>query len=65
MAISFRSLFRWMLPGNYTAPGTDGEKVLYSIALIDDCFERIDRESLTCRFPSKAGESALALIGAR
>lgn len=64
MALTFRALFRWMLPGNYHAEGTDGEKVLYSFSLLVDAFDSINRERLTARFPSYAGESALALIGA-
>lgn len=64
MASSFRSLYRWLLPGNYTDESTDGGKVLYSLALIKDAFDAIYRERLTARFPSYAGDSALALIGA-
>jgi hypothetical protein len=64
MALNFRALFRWMLPGNYTAPDTDGEKVLYSLALVKDAFSQIYRDRFEARFPSRAGESALALIGA-
>lgn len=64
MALSFRSLFRFLLPGNYHAEGTDGEKVLYSLAMVQDILDQLDYERLVARFPSYAGESALALIGA-
>lgn len=64
MAKNFRTLFRWMLPGYYHAAGTEGEKVLHSLALIKDAFLQTARERMTARFPSYAGESALALIGA-
>jgi hypothetical protein len=64
MALTFRALFRWMLPGNYHTEGTDGEKVLYSLALIKDAIDSINKARLTARFPSYAGESALTLIGA-
>lgn len=64
MALTFRALYRWMLPGNYHTEGSDGEKVLHSFSLLVDAFDSINRERLTARFPSYAGESALALIGA-
>ena len=64
MALNFRALYRWMLPGAYTDDDTDGGKVLYSLALIKDAFTQTYRDRLTARFPSYAGESALALIGA-
>jgi hypothetical protein len=64
VAINFRALFRFLLPGYYSTPGSDGEKVLYSLSLIDDAFDQLARDRLTARFPSMAGESALALIGA-
>src|SRR6188474_2717293 len=64
MALTFRSFFRWALPGNYSAEGTDGEKVLYSLALIKDGFDQIYRDRLTARFPTLAGASAVSLIGA-
>jgi hypothetical protein len=63
MARTFRSLFRWLLPGNYHTEGSDGQKVLHSLSLIVDAFDSINRERLTMRFPSYAGESALARIG--
>lgn len=64
MALNFRALYRWMLPGNYTDDDTDGGKVLHSLALIDDAFDQIHRDRVEARFPTYAGESALALIGA-
>jgi hypothetical protein len=64
MALSFRALYRWMLPGNYHVEGSDGEKVLHSFSLLVDAFDTINKARLTARFPSYAGESALALIGA-
>lgn len=64
MALSFRALYRWMLPGNYHTEGSDGEKVLHSFSLLVDAFDAINRERLMARFPRYAGESALALIGA-
>jgi hypothetical protein len=64
MAGRFRALYRWLLPGNYHKGGTDGEKVLHSLTLILDAVDSINKARLTARFPSKAGESALSLIGA-
>ncbi len=64
MAQSFRALFRWLLPGNYHTEGSDGEKVLWSLAQQLDLIDELNRERLTARFPSYADESALALIGA-
>jgi hypothetical protein len=64
MAINFRAFYRWALPGNYSEPGTDGEKVLHSLMLILDAYDQIQKDRLTARFPSYAGDSALALIGA-
>jgi hypothetical protein len=64
LALNFRALYRWMLPGNYTDDETDGGKVLHSLALIDDAFDQIHRDRVEARFPTYAGESALALIGA-
>lgn len=64
MAINFRAFYRWALPGNYSEPGTDGEKVLHSLMLILDAYDQIQKDRLMARFPSYAGDSALALIGA-
>ena len=64
MALTFRSLYKWMLPGSYSEPGTDGEKVLHSLALLKDAFDQIAHDRLTWRFPSYSGESGLALLGA-
>lgn len=64
MALNFRSLYKWFLPGSYHVEDTDGEKVLYSLALIEDAFDQMARDRVEARFPSRAGESALALIGA-
>jgi hypothetical protein len=42
----------------------DGEKVLFALGELKDAFVERVRQSLEARFPSRAGESALALIGA-
>lgn len=63
MAFRFRDLARFLLPGNYTEEGTDGEKITYSLTRLVDAFYDIDRAGLEARFPSLAGDSALALIG--
>lgn len=64
MALTFRALYKWLLPGNYWAEGTDGEKVLHSLTMVLDAADQIQRDRLMCRFPSYAGDSALTLIGA-
>ncbi len=63
MAINFRALLH-QLPGYYTTEGTDGEKVKYSLDILVDALDQMMRDRLMARFPSYAGDSALALIGA-
>lgn len=61
MAFRFRTSFQKLVP-RWLSNG-DGGKVLFVINwFIDSSLERA-QQSLTCRFPSFAGESALAKIG--
>lgn len=58
---TFRSLIRWLVPGWLNSG--DGEKHLQVLAaLIDASTERL-RLGMLQRYPSYAGEAALALIG--
>jgi hypothetical protein len=52
------------LPGNYMTPGTDGPLVKFSLDRVLDAFDEMMRQRLIARFPSYAGDSALALLGA-
>lgn len=61
MAINFRGLFASLLPGRFT--NGDGEKVLFSLALIKDAYVTRVRAGLEARMPTRAGKSALLLIG--
>ncbi len=58
---SFRSIYRWLLPGWLSRDDTDGGKIAYSLSLMCDAMITIMREGMSARFPSYAGASALAL----
>lgn len=58
----FRTAFYHLLPPRFTRD--DGEKVHYSLSLMLDAFITKARAGLEARFPSRAGQSAQALIGA-
>jgi hypothetical protein len=62
MARNFRSLVRWLVPSWLYRD--DGEKVLWTLAaMLDTSVQRL-REGLEARMPTRAGDSALRLIGA-
>lgn len=62
MAKSFVTAYRWLLP-SWLSEGDSG-KVVESLAGLKDMFIQRARDGLEARFPSRAGDSALALIGA-
>ncbi len=62
MARNFRQYFPFAVP-SWLSLG-DGGKVLHSLALIKDALVQRARDGLESRFPSRAGESALQLMGA-
>ncbi len=74
MAKNFRQLFRWLVPSwlggggaeSATEPedADDGEKVLWSLAILKDAWLESLRQGLDARFPSRASESANQLTGA-
>ena len=61
MAARFRNSFRYLVPA-WRATG-DGERELYAYGLIKDAFLERVRQGLEARFPTRAAESALELIG--
>lgn len=61
MASNYRNLARFLVP-SWLYSG-DGEKVIHSLMLIVDAFAERARLGLEARFPSRAGASALKLIG--
>lgn len=61
MTISFRQVFKYMVP-SWLSSG-DSELVLYSLAVMKDAAVERLRLGLEARFPRRAGDSALALIG--
>lgn len=61
MALNFRTLFYSLLPTRFT--NGEGEKVLYSLGVIKDAYVSRLRLGLEARMPSRAGKSALTLIG--
>lgn len=61
MALNFRQYFRFAVP-SWLQEG-DGGKILHSLAIIKDALSQRARDGLEARFPSRAGTSALALMG--
>jgi hypothetical protein len=61
MALNFRQYFTFAVP-SWLSEG-DGGKILHSLALIKDALVQRARDGLEARFPSRAGSSALALMG--
>ncbi len=61
MALNFRQYFPFAVPA-WLSEG-DGGKILHSLALIKDALSQRARDGLEARFPSRAGSSALALMG--
>jgi hypothetical protein len=59
---SFRGLRYFLAPSWLTGRG-EGEKVAFTLEWLLDAFLERLRQGLNSRFPSRAGESALALIG--
>jgi hypothetical protein len=62
MATTFQTIFRFLTP-SWLHTG-EGEKVLGSLALTVDAFLERALQGLEARFPSRTGDSALALTGA-
>jgi len=63
MASSFRRLFSFLLPGWLSDEATDGGRVAYVLSMIVDAVNQRQYSGLVSRFPSRAGATALALIG--
>lgn len=61
MALNFRNLFPFMVPS--WLYNDDGGKVLHALMILQDGYQQWARDALEARFPSRAGASALALIG--
>jgi hypothetical protein len=61
MALNFRQYFKFAVPA-WLSEG-DGGKILHSLALIKDALSQRARDGLEARFPSRAGASALQLMG--
>jgi hypothetical protein len=61
MARNFRAAFRHLVPG-WLSEG-DGGKVLHSLAIVKDMYMQRLRDGVQSRFPSRAGTSALRLLG--
>ncbi len=62
MALNFRQYFHFAVPA-WLSEG-DGGKILHSLAIIKDALSQRARDGLEARFPSRAGSSALQLMGA-
>lgn len=62
MALNFRQYFKFAVP-SWLSEG-DGGKILHSLALVKDALAQRARDGLEARFPSRAGDSALVLMGA-
>lgn len=62
MAYSFRRIYKFLMPAWLW--GGEGEKAVYSLAVMKDAMLTHARLALEARFPSRAGASSLALIGA-
>jgi hypothetical protein len=60
--MGFREIVDYLIPAHFTE-GEGGLKLLTFATLVDASVERV-RQGLESRFPSRAGDSALALIGA-
>jgi hypothetical protein len=61
MALNFRQYFPFAVPAWLTEG--DGGKILHSLAIIKDALVQRARDGLESRYPSRAGVSALQLMG--
>ncbi len=61
MAINFRGLYKSLIPSRFYQG--EGNKVLYSLALVKDFYLTRVRRGLEARMPSRTGASGLTLLG--
>jgi hypothetical protein len=59
---TFRSVYRWMVP-TWINDGEEGSRVLHTLATMLDVYTQRLLDGLEARFPTRAGDSALILLG--